>query len=136
MTKKKPQNDYTLSSGNLFADLGFPDADERWAKVNLAVQVAVLIKKKRLTQIRAAELLNLDQPKISALLQGKLSGFSLERLISFLTLLDQDVTIRVAPKKRSEKEAIVSVVLPKTKSTSVPRSENLTRPAMQTKSKK
>src|SRR3990172_6212398 len=84
MNKKK---DYTLSTGNIFADLGFADAEERMAKVNLALQINVLIKRKKLTQKQAAELLNIDQPKISALFTGKLSGFSLERLFRFLSIL-------------------------------------------------
>jgi len=110
MNKKK---DYTISTGNIFADLGFPDAEERMAKVNLALQINVLIKRKKLTQKQAAELLNIDQPKISALFTGKLSGFSLERLFRFLTILGQDITINITPKARSKKIAHVVVNAPK-----------------------
>lgn len=110
MNKKK---DYTVSSGNIFADLGFPDAEERMAKVNLAIQINVLIKRKKLTQKQAAELLAIDQPKISALSTGKLSGFSLERLFRFLTILGQDIIINVTPKARSKKIAHVIVSTPK-----------------------
>jgi len=106
MNKK---SDYTISSGNIFADLGFPDAEERMAKVNLAIQINTLIKRKKLTQIQAAELLGIDQPKISALSTGKLSGFSLERLFRFLTILGQDITINITPKARSKKIANVIV---------------------------
>lgn len=96
MMNKK--NDFTISSGNIFADLGFPDAEERMAKINLAFQINVLIKRKKLTQKQAAELLDIDQPKISALSTGKLAGFSLERLFRFLTILGQDIIINITPK--------------------------------------
>jgi predicted XRE-type DNA-binding protein len=107
MTKKK--NDYIISTGNIFTDLGFPDAEERMAKVNLALQINALIKRKKFTQKQAAELLDIDQPKISALSTGKLSGFSLERLFRFLTILGQDITINITPKARSKKIAHVIV---------------------------
>ena len=106
MNKKK---DYTVSSGNIFADLGFSDAEERMAKVNLALQINTLIKRKKLTQKQAAELLDIDQPKISALSTGKLAGFSLERLFRFLTILGQDIIINITPKARSKKIAHVIV---------------------------
>jgi predicted XRE-type DNA-binding protein len=111
--KKKNIIEHTVSSGNIFADLGFPDAEERLAKLDLAIRIFDIIKKKRLTQAKAAELLEIDQPKISALSQGKLSGFSLERLFRFLTILGQDITIQVTPKKSSKKQAHVSVNVPK-----------------------
>ncbi len=78
---------YEISSGNVFADLGLPNPEERLAKAELALQINRLIKKKKLTQIAAAKLLDIDQPKISALNQGKLAGFSMERLFRFLNLL-------------------------------------------------
>ena len=110
MNKKK---DYIVSTGNIFADLGFPDAEERMAKINLALQINVLIERKKLTQKQAAELLTIDQPKISALSTGKLSGFSLERLFRFLTILGQDIIINITPKARSKKIAHVIVSAPK-----------------------
>jgi len=110
MNKKK---DYTISSGNIFADLGFPDAEERMAKLNLAVQINALIKRKKITQKQAAELLEIDQPKISALSTGKLAGFSLERLFRFLTILGQDIVINITPKARSKRSAHVTVTVPR-----------------------
>lgn len=104
---------YAISTGNIFGDLGFPDAEERMAKINLALQINVLIKRKKLTQKQAAELLDIDQPKISALSTGKLSGFSLERLFRFLTILGQDIIINITPKARSKKIAHVIVSTPK-----------------------
>src|SRR5689334_21515454 len=106
MNKKK---DYIISTGNIFADLGFPDTAKRMAKTNLALQINTLIKRKKLTQKQAAELLAIDQPKISALSTGKLAGFSLERLFRFLTILGQDIIINVTPKARSKKIAHVVV---------------------------
>jgi predicted XRE-type DNA-binding protein len=87
-------------SGNVFADLGLPDAEERLTKANLAIEITGAIRARRLTQAKAAALLDIDQPKISRLLRGQLSGFSTERLIHFLTLLGQDVTIVVKPAAR------------------------------------
>jgi predicted XRE-type DNA-binding protein len=89
--------DYTVSSGNVFADLNLPNAEEALAKAELAHKIGSLIMKRDLTQAQAAKLLGIDQPKISALLRGKLSGFSIERLLRFLLLLGHDVRITVQP---------------------------------------
>ena len=83
----KKNKDYDISSGNVFADLELSYPEERLAKAELAYQINNLIQKKKLTQIAAAELLDIDQPKISALSTGKLSGFSLEMLSRFLNIL-------------------------------------------------
>lgn len=90
---------YEESSGNVFADLGIKNPEEALAKSELARQIAKLIKKKKLTQKQAAEILSIDQPKISALIRGKLRSFSLERLIHFLNELGQDVSIVISPTK-------------------------------------
>jgi predicted XRE-type DNA-binding protein len=84
-------------SGNVFADLGLPNAEERLTKADLAMRITETIRARRLTQEKAAKLLDIDQPKISRLLRGQLSGFSTDRLIHFLTLLGQDVMIVVKP---------------------------------------
>ncbi|MFZ4702272.1 MAG: helix-turn-helix domain-containing protein, partial [Candidatus Methylumidiphilus sp.] len=83
------------SSGNLFADLGRPDAEEALARVRLAQQIAEIIERQTLSQAEAAELMGLDQPKVSALVRGRLSGFSTDRLLRCLMLLGQDVDIVV-----------------------------------------
>jgi predicted XRE-type DNA-binding protein len=93
----KQTADYTRSSGNVFADLGLRNPEEALAKAELAHKIATLIGKRNLTQIQAAKVLGIDQPKISALLRGKLSGFSIERLLRFLLLLGHDVKITVQP---------------------------------------
>jgi predicted XRE-type DNA-binding protein len=85
------------SSGNVFADLGFPDAEERLAKADLVTRINEGIRDRRLTQAKAAALFGIDQPKVSRLLRGQLSGFSTDKLIHFLTLLGQDVVIVVKP---------------------------------------
>jgi predicted XRE-type DNA-binding protein len=112
MKKKNIEIEYEISSGNVFADLGFPDAEEMLAKAELARQINNLIKKRKLTQAKAAELLGIDQPKISALNTGRLSGFSLERLFKFLTILGQDVTIKIS-KARPKTKANINVITPK-----------------------
>jgi len=96
-------------SGNVFADLGLADSDELLAKARLASTISDLIDQQGLTQMQAAELLDTTQPKISNLVNGRLEGFSLERLARFLTLLGQDVEIMVRPRPRSRKTAKILV---------------------------
>jgi len=93
----KMKDDFKIEagSGNVFADLGLPNPKERLTKADLALQISTAIRARRLTQAKAAALFGIDQPKISRLLRGQLSGFSTERLIHFLTLLGQDVVIVV-----------------------------------------
>ena len=95
---------YEESSGNVFADLGLENPEEALAKSELARQIAKLIKKKKLTQIEAAEILGIDQPKVSALIRGRLRSFSLERLIRFLNALGQDVNIMISPAKSQSEQ--------------------------------
>ncbi|MEL6502151.1 MAG: helix-turn-helix transcriptional regulator [Cyanobacteria bacterium J06623_1] len=98
------------SSGNIFADLGLPNPEERLVKAELASKIGSLIEQKNLTQIEAAELLGIDQPKVSALTRGKLSGFSTARLLRFLNALGNDVEIVVKPKPEDRSEAKITVV--------------------------
>jgi len=97
-------------SGNVFADLGYPNAEEMLTKARLAQRITEVLEKKRLTQIQAAKLLDLDQPKVSKLLRGQLREFSTERLFRFLTALDQDVEIVIRRKPRSRRHARISVI--------------------------
>ena len=87
------------SSGNVFADLGLPDAAELDTKVRLAVNINRLVAAQRLNQVTAAARLNVSQPKISALKNYRLDGFSVERLMSFLLAHGQDVEISIRPRK-------------------------------------
>jgi predicted XRE-type DNA-binding protein len=80
-------------SGKVFADLELPDAEEMQAKAELARQILSIITKRHLTQAMAAEILGIDQPKVSALMRGRLRGFSMERLFHFLNALGRDVQI-------------------------------------------
>jgi predicted XRE-type DNA-binding protein len=96
------QPKYTLGSGNVFADLDYPDPEEALLKARLAREISAAIREKRLTQAAAGEILGLDQPKVSALIRGRLAGFSLDRLLRCLTALERDVTITVGPKKREQ----------------------------------
>jgi predicted XRE-type DNA-binding protein len=97
-------------SGNVFADIGLPNPEERLAKADLAIRISEAISARRLTQTRAAYILEIDQPKISRLLRGQLSGFSTERLMHFLTLLGRDVDITVKPAPRSRRQGHLRVV--------------------------
>jgi predicted XRE-type DNA-binding protein len=96
-------------SDNIFADLGLPNPEERMAKAVLSIQIHDIIKKRHLTQAKAAELLGIDQPKVSALIRGRLSGFSMERLFYFLNALGRDIDIVVKPKPRSRQQAHLRV---------------------------
>ena len=95
--------DHSISSGNVFADLGFPNAGEMLAKAELAQKISGIIARRGLTQAEAAELLGVDQPKVSALKRGRISGFSLERLVRFLILLGLDVEIVVKKRSRTRR---------------------------------
>ncbi len=90
------------SSGNVFADLGLKDPEELLAKSELVQRIADIIAERKLTQVRAARLLGIDQPKVSALLRGRLDGFSIDRLFRFLNALGDDVEIIVRPARSGE----------------------------------
>lgn len=97
-------------TGNVFADLGYPDAAERHAKLRLAYALNQVMAERQLTQAAAAQILGLTQPKVSALRNYKLAGFSVERLMTLLTALDRDVEIVIRKKPRSRRAARISVV--------------------------
>jgi predicted XRE-type DNA-binding protein len=97
------------SSGNVFADLGLPNPEDRLAKAELARRISVIISEQHLTQLEAAAVLGIDQPKVSALVRGRLGGFSLERLLRFLNVLGRDVEIVVKPKPKGRRHATLSV---------------------------
>ena len=100
----------TRGTGNVFADLGFPDAAERHAKLRLAYALNQVLKDRKLSQADAAKALGITQPKVSSLRNYKLAGFSVERLMNLLTALDQDVEIVIRRKPRSRKTGRISVV--------------------------
>src|SRR5436305_12961790 len=95
-TTKEPVH-VEQGSGNVFADLGLPNPDLALAKAELVQRIRVLIAERKLTQAKAAELLGLDQPKVSALIRGRVEGYTLDRLFRFLNALGQRVEITVRP---------------------------------------
>ena len=101
--------EYVESTGNVFADLRLPKPDELLAKAELAAKIVKEIDRRRMTQSDAAKVLGVDQPKVSALKQGKLSGFSVERLMRFLLLLGRDIEITVKNKPRARSAARLRV---------------------------
>src|SRR5258708_93748 len=104
--KMKSKVRSTKSSGNVFADLGLPNADEHFVKAEIVIGIAARIKSKGLTQAEAAKLIGLAQPDVSKLLRGHFTGYSFERLFGFLTALGERVKIEVSVAK-TKKEARV-----------------------------
>jgi predicted XRE-type DNA-binding protein len=102
--------DIQVSSGNIFADLGMPNSDEMLMKAELVRQITKILSQRKLNQVQAAEVLGIDQPKVSALMRGKLTGFSTERLFRFLNALGCDVQIVVKQNLESPAVAKISVV--------------------------
>ncbi|MGE3556351.1 MAG: helix-turn-helix domain-containing protein [Candidatus Obscuribacterales bacterium] len=103
MAKRKKADEeayFTESSGNVFEDLQLPNPKALLAKTELVVEIARIIRRRRLSQAQAAKILGIDQPKVSALLSGKLTGFSLDRLLRFLALLERDIEIVVTPTRK------------------------------------
>jgi predicted XRE-type DNA-binding protein len=99
-------------SGNVFADLGLPNPEERLAKSQLVQRISEIIKERKLTQAKAGEILGIDQAKVSKLVRGRLSEFSTSTLMEYLTRLDQDVEIVVRPKPSSKRTASLLVTSP------------------------
>lgn len=101
----------TRGSGNVFADLRLANAEERLLKAQLAVQIQQLIKRRGLTQARVAPLLGLDQPKVSQLMRGLLSGFSVERLFDIVNRLGHNIEVRISEEEYAPEEARTMVVV-------------------------
>jgi predicted XRE-type DNA-binding protein len=109
MTKRKDVV-VTVSSGNVFADLGLPNAEELGTKLRLCVVINKILEKRKMTQAEAARLLGVNQPKVSALKGYKLEGFSVERLMHFATALQHDVEIECRPRAANRGAGRVMVV--------------------------
>jgi predicted XRE-type DNA-binding protein len=92
-------------SGNVFADLALPNPEDLLAKAELVQRIIDLITERKLTQARAAEVLGIDQPKVSSLMRGNLDGFSTDRLFRFLNALGQNVEIVIRPARRAGEPA-------------------------------
>jgi len=93
-------HDVLEGSGNVFADLGLPDAEQELVKARLTLQIARIIRDRSLTQVEAAKILGIQQPHVSALIRNRAGNFSVGRLIYFLTALGQDVEITVTPTRK------------------------------------
>ena len=106
----KARANVEAGSGNVFADLGLPQPELALAKAELVRRISDLIAAKKLTQVKAAELLGLDQPKVSALVRGKVEGYTLDRLIRYLTALGQRVEISVRPARQADRQPPLVVV--------------------------
>lgn len=110
MTNEAATPEFEESSGNVFADLGFPNAEEELAKAKLTLAIHLILKERGLTQTEAAELLGTTQPQVSALMRCRAGTFSVERLMRFLNALDQDVEITIRPRAAGSAAAKLSVL--------------------------
>lgn len=112
MTTRRTRSRLTQTAGstNVYADLGYPDADEMLVKARLVTRIAEILKARDLTQIEAARIVGLPQPKLSRLLRGQFRGFSERKLIDCLTRLGSDVRIVVVDRARKRSKGTVSVV--------------------------
>jgi predicted XRE-type DNA-binding protein len=99
MTKRKIEA--YESSGNVFADLGLPDSEERMLKAGIVVELRRLIKERELTQVKAAKLVGVSQPDLSHLLRGDFDDYSAERLMKMLTAFEQDIEIIMKPHRKA-----------------------------------
>ena len=107
-TSRHAENSVTEGSGNVFADIGIKDADAYLAKSVLAIHIRKVIRKRGLTQHEAGLILGISQPKVSAIIKGRLDGFSTERLFRFLNVLGCDVKISVSrPHPQTSGQAMV-----------------------------
>ncbi|WP_316398918.1 helix-turn-helix transcriptional regulator [Bradyrhizobium sp. 33ap4] len=103
MSTKKKLPTHSQGSGNIFADLGLPNAEEHQLKAALVVQLKRLMAEREITQTEAAKLVEMKQPDLSKLLRGHFKLVSVEKLLRMLTAFDQDVEITVKPhRKRGE----------------------------------
>ncbi|QLF92709.1 XRE family transcriptional regulator [Pseudomonas sp. ABC1] len=102
--------DIEESSGNPYADIGQTNASEMQVKARLATKIGEIIKSRRLTQLQAAEILGLPQPKVSDMLRGKFRGISEAKMIDCLSRLGRDVQILIKTAPRSRKEGRVEVI--------------------------
>ena len=103
--RRKTAPAFEVGSGNIFADLGLPNAEEHLLKASLVVQLRRLIEARKLTQTAAAKVVGIRQPDLSNILRGHYQGFSLERLMRMLTAFDQDIEITVRPRRRRKGQA-------------------------------
>lgn len=110
--KRRPKREkIEMGSGNVFADLGLEDSEQLLLKAELASRITQLIEKKGWTQAQTAERTALDQPKVSRLLRGQLSGFSADRLFAILNRIGHSVEVRISPKERAPEKSHTRVMM-------------------------
>lgn len=102
-------NTVERGGGNVFADLGFADADEHLLKAQLVHRIESIVRRRKLTQAQAADVLGLSQPDVSRLFRGQFRKYSLERLLRLLTILDRDVEIIIKRKPKSRRYGRLSI---------------------------
>jgi predicted XRE-type DNA-binding protein len=107
--RKTSKASITESNGNVFADLGLPNADQELMKARLTLQIYRIIQGRGLTQTEAGKILGIPQPQVSALARNRAGNFSVGRLIEFLTALGQDVKITVTPARKTHGQMSVVV---------------------------
>ena len=103
------QPSYTKGSQNVFADLGLANPEEDLAKTELARKINNILTKRHLSQMEAAHLLGVYQPRISDLVNGKISKFTIDNLVHMLNKLDWDVVITTKHKPKSRDHALTLV---------------------------
>jgi len=101
----KSKAEYTLTSGNVFADLELSDPEDRMLKAQLAIQIRHFIEQRDWTQAEAAKAVGLDQPKISNLLRGRLTGFSIDRLFRILNRLGHCIEVKISARETAPENA-------------------------------
>lgn len=112
--KNKPEEvEYTVSSGNVFKDFGFPHPEEAQTKAELAIAITTIIKEKSLSQQQAADLMGIDQPKVSKITRGILSEFTIERLMRFLLNLSYDIELKLKRHVGQATSPVIHVVMEK-----------------------
>jgi predicted XRE-type DNA-binding protein len=101
---------FKAGSGNVFKDIGVPNAEEHMVKAQLVLKIDTILKKRGLKQVEAADLFGVRQPDVSKMLRGDFRQFSVERLLRFLVALDQDVEIVVKPHRNRNNVAGMQIV--------------------------
>lgn len=107
---EKENIEITKSSGNVFEDMNFPDAQEALAKSKLAMMIYVIIESQGLNQVEAAKIMGTEQARVSDIIRGKLSGFTIDRLLKFLLALGQDIEIKIKNHNKNDQPPSISVL--------------------------
>ena len=107
---KTPRIAVTRGSGNIFADLGLPDAETHFLKAQIVSEIHRLTKQRKLTQVQAGKRMGISQPEVSRMFKGHFREYSIDRLMEFLTTFDRDVEIVVKPHKKTGKPGRITFV--------------------------